>query len=205
MPVVVALLFAVQFSCEPKTTARGVILLAQYDVFMTVHRTSTGSLSTKAAEVTGVSDGLGNPVAVGSGTVAPGKTTFNYVTITKDMDGYTLGLTALLASGEVLKDVTVGWVAHGAGTSPSAFYHMKETFSNVALVSFVSSGDQGATNETLKFAFTCLLKEYTPQNKDGSAGTTVSTSWNVSTNAPTPVCASGAAASLKSESYGSAF
>jgi hypothetical protein len=51
---------------------------------------------------------------------------------------------------------------------------MKETFSNAALISFVSSGDQGEAHETLKFAFTCLLKEYTPQNSDGSAGTTVS-------------------------------
>ena len=116
------------------------------------------------------------PVSITTG-LQTGAPVFSEITITKLMDKSSVGLMTQSLQGTP-QTVTIDFVR----TSATGQVTYAEYILNNAIVSeySVSSGGDLPT-ETVKIAFTKITFKFTPQNPDGTLGTTTQVAWDLST------------------------
>lgn len=117
--------------------------------------------------------GVTKPVSLTTGQ--SGVPSFSEITITKPMDKSSVGLMTQVLQGTP-QTVTIDFVKTGA-TKPVTYV---EYVLNNALVSgySVSSGGDNPT-ESITLSFTKITFKFTPQNPDGTLGTTQQIGWDL--------------------------
>lgn len=108
---------------------------------------------------------------------AMGKVQVQDITISKHVDKSSPSLMLACCSGKRYSDATL--VLRKASTKPIEYLKiiMRDVMVSSVAIGTSSGLDKVAENITLGFAE--FKVEYTPQNKDGTAGSAVSAGWNI--------------------------
>jgi type VI secretion system secreted protein Hcp len=116
---------------------------------------------------------------IGSGSGA-GKVNVQNLTLTKYIDIGTTDLILSAANGQHHDTVTL--TVRKAGTHPVEY--LKVTMSQVLINSHSTGGSGGEDRltESVSLNFAKFKVEYTPQNKDGTPGATLTTGWDIAGN-----------------------
>ena len=136
-------------------------------------------------EIYSFSWGASNPVTIGSGTTGTGggKVSISSFNIMKKSDSASPVLFTACASGSHQAAASV--VMRKAGGTQVAFlrYDFTEVFVESIQWSGSSGGDDTPT-ESVSFAFKSVTIHYFPQKVDGTQGTMIPASWDVTLNTP---------------------
>jgi len=136
----------------------------------------------KKIEVLSYSLGLSNPsnVAYGTGSGA-GKVEISSLSIQKALDKATPELFLRCCNGTHFPKGKLT-AREAGGKSPVEFFTLefKQCFVDSVAWGGASGSDKGT--ESCTFSFEEVTVNYTPQNKDGSAGSKITQAWNVKSN-----------------------
>jgi type VI secretion system secreted protein Hcp len=140
----------------------------------------------KAFEIYSFSWGASNPVTIGSATAGAGagKVSISSFNVMKKSDSSSPALFLNCAKGQ---HFTAGHVVmrKAGGT---ALQYLTYDFTEVFVESIQWSGSSGGDDtptESVSFAFSKVDIKYTPQKADGTAGTPIPASWDLTQNVTT--------------------
>ena len=111
-----------------------------------------------------------------------GKVAIRDVSVTKYIDKSTPNLINTCCTGKHYKEAIL--TVRKAGDKPVEYLIITMTDVLVTSVSTGGSGGEDRLTETISLNFAKVSVEYTPQAKDGSAGATVETGFNIEENTP---------------------
>ena len=116
-----------------------------------------------------------------SGGAGAGKVSMQDISITKYSDLASTAIMLHVANGRHIPTVVLTLTR---STPDGSHEYYKITLTDVIVTSFSTGGSQGDNRlfESLTLNFKTVAVDYTPQKPDGSAGTTVSFGWDLSTN-----------------------
>ena len=118
----------------------------------------------------------GSSVIGGGG--GAGKASFDDLTFSHNLDKASPKLLVFSASGEHIPKVVL--TVRKAGTDPQEY--LKITLEEVLVSSVKQSGSGDRPTETVTLNFAKIQTEYTPQNSDGSPGSTIVGVWDLRSN-----------------------
>jgi type VI secretion system secreted protein Hcp len=116
---------------------------------------------------------------VGSGG-GSGKVNVQDISFTKYIDLSTPNLIKMCCSGKHFKQGVL--VVRKAGDKPVEYLKIKLSDLLISSVSIGAGGGEDRLTETVTLNFGKFDLDYTPQKKDGTAGSQVSVSWNIPGN-----------------------
>lgn len=125
--------------------------------------------------------GVSVPVSSQSSTIS-GAPKFSEIEVTKVMDKSSPLLMQQLLQGSI-QPVTIDLV-EPSYASKSPFTYAEYKLTNALLTGYSVSSGGDIPTETLSIEFEKISYTYTPQNPDGTAGTPITVTWNLATNAP---------------------
>lgn len=113
----------------------------------------------------------------GSAIIGAGKPTIQDISFTKLVDASTPLLLTSVVTGSIIPSAIL--TVRKAGGTPFEFLKITLTNVMVSSVSNSGSGVQGVLTETVTFSFQQFRVDYVIQKADGSAGTTITSSYKM--------------------------
>ena len=117
-------------------------------------------------------------VGTGGGS---GRVSIHDLSITKWVDRSSPNLMAHCCSGKHFKEVLL-IIRKSGGEAPVDYIRIKMENVLVSSVQTGGSGDEDRLVESISFNFGKVVQEYTPQNRDGSAGASIPSGWDIACN-----------------------
>ncbi|MCK6420763.1 MAG: type VI secretion system tube protein Hcp [Aquabacterium sp.] len=158
----------------PEVTARAGASQSSSDVFLHVQTRRTGKIKGEST-LGGHEDdilviswnwGLSAASAIGS-TQATGRRSYTALTVQKTIDQATTALMSALATNDPVKEARL--TMRRAGGDQEDYFILTLKDARITGVSHATGAD-GATVETVQFAFTKVEVEYRPQKQTGGRG-----------------------------------
>lgn len=120
------------------------------------------------------------PTSIGSGIQESGVPKISAITITKTMDSSSTQLMqeAFAGTGQTVKIDLV----KSSSVAGQPFTYGEYVLSNAIVTGYSVSSGADVPTESINISFTKITFTYTPQNNDGSPGTSSTASWNLITN-----------------------
>lgn len=124
------------------------------------------------------------PVSIGgTGGAGSGAPQFSAITITKPMDSVSPLLMQQLLQGSIGSQTATIDLVKNTGTG-KLFTYGEYTLTNPIVTSYDVSTGGDVPSETYTIQFEKFSFKFTPQNPDGTIGTTITQTWDLTTNLP---------------------